>query len=341
LKLRTFQIQSERYTRSHAGRKQSFRAVIQGANRGSPLENPHRALHLKLQVRNFKCNGYINQLLNIIKSIAMNKKSLIDSWNNSMLPTEEKLLLLTPEETEKCGEIKFKLLQRYQKNIVQQIHSCNSDELKIALKKRSEFIHNLYDLKNVLIKPFPSRKKGKETLKRQIKNLIKKLYQHSIYIKANYAKLTTLTIAEDHFLPIIYDILAESYDYLAILEWNAINDNKPVEIISICMRVGECYEKRMEFLQAERDLQPEAAHTHFDQRIQQTKNELNETNQEIEKVKKLIVANSTLKQRDLSTKQEKRKLLQVYEPNLFKKIKLKIKELKQKENLIQPHAFNK
>ena len=43
LKMRTFQIQSERYTRSHDGRKTSFRAVIQGDNRNSPLENPHRA----------------------------------------------------------------------------------------------------------------------------------------------------------------------------------------------------------------------------------------------------------------------------------------------------------
>ncbi|MES2998064.1 MAG: hypothetical protein V4700_01950 [Pseudomonadota bacterium] len=40
--MRVFKDLSERYTRLHDGRKPRLRAVIQGENRDSPLENPHR-----------------------------------------------------------------------------------------------------------------------------------------------------------------------------------------------------------------------------------------------------------------------------------------------------------
>ncbi len=57
MKTRNFQTCRERHTQLHEGRKQSLRAIIQGENCDSPLENPHREKKI-LEVANSQLQVY-------------------------------------------------------------------------------------------------------------------------------------------------------------------------------------------------------------------------------------------------------------------------------------------
>jgi hypothetical protein len=209
------------------------------------------------------------------------KKTTVENWNNVVLPSEETLLRLPPEEAYR-EEIITPLITRYEEGIKTEITLYKKNkELRKLLEKRLVFIKTLIETKKELAIDTTDKNKVKNRIT-HITHLIEQLEAHKHYIETEYEMLEG-SASESHFTPIILDLLAEAYDYLATLEWNFINP-EPKKFFMTCLNVFTLYRKRVDCLLKENELLPKANKTLFRKGIFNTLDAMHETILELKKL---------------------------------------------------------
>lgn len=209
-------------------------------------------------------------------------------WNQQILPKEETILTLSPEAAVKDA-LKKKdvgLLGKYEIEMKKQINHCDNDaELKEILRNRLEFIKRFVALKKLLAHdPIPSERNRElfDRINNCIKDLIKKLDEHKEYIVSHKTILDAKGASESHIHPLIPNIIADAFDYLAILKWNLSDESNEEELASACVQVLQFYRQSINYLREEKELI--ADKVNVEKKIRRISSDADKTIDELEKI---------------------------------------------------------
>ncbi|MDQ8038955.1 MAG: hypothetical protein REH83_00945 [Rickettsiella sp.] len=197
----------------------------------------------------------------------INKKISVENWNKNVLPTEERILTILPEVAFQNGTIS-KLFDEYKQGINKEISLYEKDEKLIKiLDKRLSIIERYIVLKkHVACEPMNTENNAEDRIK-DISSLTQKLAEHCQYIRENHTLLEEKNASEKHLPPIIFNLLADAFDYLATLQWNLLDSKPKNEVCKTIFDVIRSYKACIYCLHEEKKLLPKSYANQCDKKI--------------------------------------------------------------------------
>ncbi|MES2142156.1 MAG: hypothetical protein V4471_04645 [Pseudomonadota bacterium] len=210
-----------------------------------------------------------------------------EHWNDKVLPIEEKLLLISPENVfENQDNIMDKLLTKYREGIQYEISLYPQDvKLKTILEERLATIEAYIDLKKHLASAPNNINNDAEERIKNINSLIQQLGRHCQYIQKNYTLLGEKEAPEKHLLPLIFNLIADGFDYLATLQWNLLDSKPKNEAFKTILDVIRYYKACVYCLHEEKRLLPEEYSSKCDEKINIASNLTVETFNQVKELK--------------------------------------------------------